>query len=147
MGSLLAQSFKIDATNPPRNAIENRTNGSGVFCMRNIRFFKKTKYGSKRTKCFQGHNHPSQLEAGYCDQLQMLKNNGDIAEVTYQHKFELRVNGVLICSHYPDFLVQRNAKKAEYEIHECKGFETDIWRIKKRLFEAIYPEIPYIVIK
>lgn len=115
--------------------------------MRKLRFFKKNKFSAKRTVCWQAHRHPSALEANYCNQLHALKNSGDIAEITYQPKFELRVNGVLICNHFPDFLVQREASKAEYEVHETKGMESDLWRIKKRLFEALFPEIPYIVIK
>ena len=34
-----------------------------------------------------------------------------------------------------------------YGCHEFKGFETVDWHLRHKLFEAIYPEIPYIVVK
>lgn len=108
---------------------------------------KRNRYGnvSKRTKCAQGHHHPSKLESDYCDMLHLLKKNGDIKDVECQKTFRLEINGVLICRHRPDFVVTN--KDGKKEVHETKGFETDIWRFKKKLFEALYPELPYIVIK
>ena len=85
------------------------------------------------------------LERNYCDQLEMLKKNGDIKDVEYGKKYELRVNGKLIGCHKPDFTVTTN--KETKEVHETKGMETVDWHLRKNLFEAIYPEIPYIVIK
>ncbi len=108
-------------------------------------FFKKNKYHAKGGKCLSGHYHPSMLERNYCDQLEMLKKNGDIKDVEYGKKYELRVNGKLIGCHKPDFTVTTN--KETKEVHETKGMETVDWHLRKNLFEAIYPEIPYIVIK
>lgn len=108
-------------------------------------FLKRNKYGSKRTRCLLGHNHPSRIEREYCECLQMLKKNGDIKEFEYEKKYELRVNGNLIGCHKPDFTVTRNDGKQE--VHETKGFETMEWRLRRNLFEAIYPNIPYMVIK
>lgn len=104
----------------------------------------KHKYNASRSVCNLGHHHPSKLEGGYCNQLQMLKKNGDIKEFEYSKKFELRVNGQLICNHFPDFFVTKN--DGTQEINETKGCETEIWRFKRRLFEALY-DYKYIVIK
>lgn len=108
-------------------------------------FSNKNKYGAKKSKCRLGHSHASKLEAGYCNQLQMLKKAGEIQGFEVQKRFELRLDDVLICCHYPDFLVTR--KSGEQEIHETKGAETDIWRLKHKLFKFCYPDIPYFVIK
>ena len=75
----------------------------------------------------------------------MLKKNGDIKDVEYGKKYELRVNGKLIGCHKPDFTVTTN--KETKEVHETKGMETVDWHLRKNLFEALFPEIPYIVIK
>jgi hypothetical protein len=32
------------------------------------------------------------------------------------------------------------------EVHEYKGVATEVWKLKKALFENEYPDIPYIVI-
>jgi hypothetical protein len=108
-------------------------------------FFKKTKYNSISGRCTLDHYHPSRLEKNYCEQLSMLKKNKDIKDFEYAKKYELRVKGVLICSHKPDFTVTRQDGKIE--VHETKGMSTMDWVIRKRLFEACYPGIPYIVIK
>ncbi len=109
------------------------------------KFYKPTKYHSRRSKCWAGHNHPSMLECNYCNQLQALVKSGDIHSFDYQKSYELRVNGKLIGKHKPDFSVITN--KGTVEVHETKGMETTDWNLRKNLFEAIYPEIPYIVIK
>jgi len=50
----------------------------------------------------------------------------------------LVVNGVKVCTYIPDFLVTFGDGREEY--HEVKGFETREWRIKEKLFRALYPE-------
>lgn len=109
------------------------------------RFFNKHKYGAVRSKCALGHSHPSKLECGYCGQLQMLQKNGDIIGFEYQKRYELRVNGKLIGHHKPDFTVID--VEGRISVHETKGLETSDFRLRKNLFEAIYTEIKYIVIK
>lgn len=108
-------------------------------------FLKRSKYGAKRTKCLLGHSHPSMLECEYCNVLQERKRSGEIKDFEYNRRFELRVNGKLIGYHKPDFLVTNNNNT--FEVHETKGFETSDWILRRNLFEAIYPNIPYIVIK
>ena len=106
---------------------------------------RRHKYRAKSSKCYQGHYHPSKLEAGYCDQLAMLKKNGDIKDYENQHRIRLEVNGQKICDHIVDFYVQQN--DGEWEFHECKGMELPVWNLKRKLTEALYPHIQYIVIK
>lgn len=108
-------------------------------------YYRPNKYHARRTKCNLGHSHPSMLECNYCNQLQMLVKAKEIKSFEAQKKYELRVNGQLIGCHKPDFTVVKNDGKVE--VHETKGMETSDFRLRKNLFEAIYPEIPYIVIK
>jgi len=68
---------------------------------------------------------------------------GQIAEIETQVHYDLKVNGVKITGHRPDFRV--TYKDGTQEIREFKGFSTEAWLIKKALFEALYPEIPYKV--
>jgi hypothetical protein len=75
----------------------------------------------------------------------MLKKDGTIKDFEFQKRYELRVNGKLIGHHKPDWTVYPNDTKVE--VHEYKGFETSDWHLRHKLFEAIYPDIPYIVIK
>jgi len=104
----------------------------------------KSKYKNKSRECLQGHWHHSTFEARYCDQLALLVKANEIKSYETQKKFSLDVNGVHISNHYVDFLVTTNEDKLE--IHETKGFATQDWLFKKRLTEALYPDIPYIVV-
>lgn len=58
---------------------------------------------------------------------------------------ELRVNGELICTYKIDF-VEIDMKDNETWT-EIKGFETPEWRLKWKLFDALYPERKKQVIK
>jgi len=49
----------------------------------------------------------------------------------------------VIGRHIPDFTVIKN--DGNLEIHEVKGFKTDVWQIKRKIFEANYPHIEYKV--
>lgn len=106
---------------------------------------RANKYNAKSQRCRLGHYHPSYGEAMYCLYLSGLKEHGDIKDFEYQKRYELRVNGKLIGHHKPDFTV--TTKLDKQEVHEFKGFETTDWQLRHKIFEAIYPEIPYIVIK
>jgi hypothetical protein len=75
----------------------------------------------------------------------MLESAGEIKSFRTQVRYALKVNGVTITSHIVDFEVMAN--DGNLEVHECKGFATREWRIKKKLFEQCYQNIPYIVVK
>lgn len=104
---------------------------------------KRKKYGNR--SCYSdGIRFDSALEAEYYNQLKLLKKAGHIRDFSRQVTFRFYVNEKLICSHRVDFLVV-NSEGSE-EVHEVKGFATDVWNIKRKLFEALYPEIPYKVV-
>ena len=94
--------------------------------------------------CLQGHRHDSVAEANYCNKLEAMRKDGEIKSYRTQVTFDLKVNGEKICGHRPDFEVV--LPDDSLEVHEVKGFGSEAWQIKHRLFKAIYPEIPYIVI-
>jgi len=105
----------------------------------------KNKYNSIWTKCNQGHNHQSKIEAAYCNDLNLLKKVKKIIDYKTQIKIPLIVNDILICNHIIDFeIINNNGNK---EFHEVKGMETKDWKLKKKLTEILYPTINYVVIK
>lgn len=109
------------------------------------RRFYKDKYNSKSCRCHQGHQHDSRYEAGYCDQLYILKQAGDVQEIEIQKKFSFDINGVHIANYYADFFV--TDKEGVTCVHETKGFKTADYIIKRQLFKALYPDIPFYEIK
>ena len=115
-----------------------------------MRIRRKHKYSAKSTVCNHSHRHPSKLEAGYCNQLDILVKAKEIYCFEYERRFELRVNGILIGHHKPDFCVYVTKQDYELdapEIHECKGAMTVDWNLRRKLFEAVYPHLEYIVIR
>jgi hypothetical protein len=89
----------------------------------------------------------SRFEAGYCDHLHILMKAKDpkVASIESQVKFSLDVNGKHITNYYADFVVTDTLGKKS--VHETKGFVTDVYTIKRRLFEAVNPSIPFYEIK
>jgi hypothetical protein len=105
----------------------------------------KTKYHSKTTYCWSKHKHDSMKEAEYCNMLLALQRAGDIRSYEIQKEYALVVNSQHICKHRVDFVV--TTKHGAPEIHEVKGFATAEWNIKRKLFEALYPDLEYIIIR
>jgi len=58
----------------------------------------------------------------------------DIKSWERQVKIELTAHGRHICNYYIDFVVTHNDGTLEYV--EVKGFETDLWRLKWKLFKS-----------
>ena len=107
--------------------------------------YQKNKYKAKRCRCNQNHVHDSRGEAGYCNDLALRVKAADLCEYEVQKTFHLHdKNGKKISSHRPDFLL--TDFDGNQEIHEYKGYTTELWKLKKALFETEYPHIPYIVI-
>lgn len=99
---------------------------------------KKGKYGNK-SQTYNGRTYHSIREANHAEELDWRIKAGEIKEVIPQHKIDLKVAGVHICNYYIDFKVILKDDSVEY--HEVKGFETETWRLKWKLFEALLDEI------
>lgn len=93
------------------------------------------KYHAKST-IYNGRSYHSKLEAGVAEELDWRLKAKDIKSWKPQIPIELRVNGELICKYYVDFEVENNDGVIEWI--EAKGFETEIYRLKAKLLEAIY---------
>jgi hypothetical protein len=109
----------------------------------------KSKYHNK-SSVYDGYYYASKLEAGHAQNLDILKKAGKVKKWERQIPIDLMANGVKICRYYCDFKVWW--KDGRVTLEETKGIETDVYRIKRKLLEALYlpahPEIDeYIVIK
>lgn len=87
----------------------------------------------------QGKND-SKFEAGKAQELELLKRAGEIKDFQEQVKIPLEVNGYHICNYYIDFVVEHNDGITEYL--EMKGLAMPVWKMKWRLFEALYSDKP-----
>ena len=96
------------------------------------------KYTYYRTKK-QGKND-SKFEAGKAQELELLQKAGEIKSFKDQVKLPLTVNGYIVCDYYIDFVIEHNDGTTEYL--ETKGYATDTWKLKWKLFEALYSGEP-----
>jgi hypothetical protein len=91
----------------------------------------------------------SKKEAGYYQQLKLEKRTKLIKDFERQVSFDCAAYSdhgpVKVCSHIVDFLV--TLSDGSLEVREVKGFATDVWDLKRKIFEANYPSIPYKVIR
>ena len=113
---------------------------------------RANKYGAKKTE-YNGVVYDSKREASYAQELDLKKNEKQPAErvvhVERQWRIRLNVNDVKICDHIIDFWVEY--ADGHIELVEVKGYETAVWKIKRKLLEATFlkehPKIEYIIIK
>jgi len=98
---------------------------------------------------YNGSVYQSKKEAAYAQELDLRLRAKDIKKWERQVKISIDINGFHICNYYVDFLITHNDKSKE--MVEIKGFETDVFRIKRKLVEAVFltahKEYNYTIIK
>lgn len=110
----------------------------------------KSKYRNQKT-IVDGINFDSKKEAEYYLQLKLLKAAGEIKDFGIQPKYELQPkfskNGVnhRAITYIADFIIENN--DGTTDIVDIKGVETEVFKIKKKLFEYMYPDLSLKVIK
>lgn len=97
---------------------------------------KGSKYGNKKTVC-HGKTFDSKKEAERYSQLVLLERAEVITGLMTQPRYPLKVNGKLVCTYIADFEYYDNERKMRV-IEDVKGYETDVFKLKKKLFEAIH---------
>lgn len=96
------------------------------------------KYGARKTT-YKGVVYDSQREADYAAELDLRVRAGELTEWKRQVPIPLVVNGAKIATYYIDFVEVAPGDTETYT--EVKGYKTALWKLKWKLFEALYPEI------
>jgi len=97
-------------------------------------FKNKTKYGAKKTER-AGQSFGSKLEAAVFEMHRLMQLAGEIKELKAQESVYLTEARI----QYIADLSFIDVKSAEKIWAEAKGFETDVWRIKRRLWKEYGP--------
>lgn len=95
----------------------------------------KSKYNNIKT-IYNGIKYDSKKEAEYAKILDLRIKANDIISYQRQVKLSIVVNGVKICNYIADFVVQNNDNLET--VIDVKGYKTSIYKLKKKLVEAIY---------
>lgn len=102
------------------------------------------KFGAKRTICGAGHNHASGAEARRCDELHLLQRAGEISRLQQQPKFVCQIDGVKVCTYIADFAY---FTKENRTIEDVKGHLTAVYKLKKKLVEALHPGVKIVEVR
>ena len=101
------------------------------------------KYGNEKTMV-NGILFDSKLEANRYWELSILQRAGKIKNLKLQPEYELqpafRKNGKAFkrISYIADFEYQQDGKTI---VEDTKGFRTEVFRLKEKLFEYKYPNL------
>lgn len=99
----------------------------------------RSKYGNKVVE-YKGEKYQSKKEGLYAQQLDFLKKATDPHErvVSWERQvpFLVEVNGQKICKYLADFRV--HYADGRTEIVDVKGMRTEVYKLKKKLVEALF---------
>lgn len=111
---------------------------------------RRSKYNNQKT-VVDGIEFDSIKEAEYYCKLKILKKAGEIKDFGLQPRFELQPafekNGVKYqpITYVADFVIVNN--DGTTDVVDVKGFETQVFKIKRKLFEYKYPDLNLKVVK
>lgn len=106
---------------------------------------KQSKYKNKKV-VVNGIKFDSELEANHYKTLLLLERAGAIKDLRLQVKFELQPSFNKNGKHYrainyiADF-VYYDISKEKTVVEDTKGYKTEIYKLKKKLFEYKFPEL------
>lgn len=91
-----------------------------------------SKYGNRKLRSPDGQVFDSVKEFHRWGCLRLLERTGKISDLKRQVSFELipKQDGERACSYVADFTY---LKDGNLVVEDCKGFKTDVYRIKKKL--------------
>ena len=105
--------------------------------------YYQTKKWTSAKKCdYNNYTYDSKFEAQHAADLDLLVKAGEIKSYEKQVNLDLIVNGYLVCQYRIDFIVHHNDGTLEYV--ETKGYPTPTWRLKYKLFEALFSDLPNV---
>lgn len=107
--------------------------------------YKISKYKNKKIT-YDGIQFDSQKERNHYIGLKMLEKAGEIKDLELQKTFMLqpgfKKNGVTYraITYKADF-VYLDLRTNKIVVEDTKGFKTEVYKIKKKLFEYVYPDL------
>ena len=91
-----------------------------------------------------GIRFASKAEAARYSELRRLVRGGKILSLQLQPRFPFVVNGKKVCTYVSDF---GYFEAGNMVVEDVKGVKTDAFRIKAKLFAALYPHIELRIVR
>lgn len=95
---------------------------------------KRSKFNAKITE-LDGIKFASKAEAKRWGELKLLERSKQITDLRRQVRIPLYVNGRLITTYVADFVYRERGREI---VEDSKGFITPEFRIKAKLYEAVF---------
>ena len=103
-----------------------------------MRRWRRTHKYSAKPCVVDGIWFPSLKQGRRYRELKLAERAGVISDLQLEVFFPLVVCGKLICRYRADFVYFEDGKRV---IEDSKGMLTDVFRLKKKLFEALTGEV------
>jgi hypothetical protein len=97
---------------------------------------QRPKYGNRKTE-IDGYLFDSQAETRRYQELKLMQAAGEIDTLELQPVYEIMVGERYICNYRADFKYH-DIKKGIAVVEDVKGYRTPVYRLKKKLVEALY---------
>lgn len=102
----------------------------------------RNKYGAKRTTV-DGIEFASAAEAKRYSELKLLERGGYIRNLELQPVYPVVIEGKTVCKYIADFRYFEGCCRV---VEDVKGAQTPIFRLKRKLVEAMYPGTKIMVV-
>lgn len=101
---------------------------------------KRGKYNAAGER-IDGRWFASAAEARRYEQLKRMVDDGQIDNLELQKKLPCTVNNIVVCNYLADFaydVIDDRGYATRSVIEDVKGMVTDVYRIKKKLVQAVH---------
>jgi len=105
--------------------------------------YNKYKVAPKADRTYKSIVFASKGEMERYQELEIQESLGQIRNLALQPAFELEVEGQLVCKYIADF--SYDLPDGKPIIEDFKGVVTAVFRIKKNLFEILYPKLNLVI--
>ena len=130
----------------PRQNADHWRHLSKHYCVRAWQtVMQPSKFRNKKVE-LDGHVFDSQAEAKhYLYTLKPRLDAGEISHLEIHPRIRCEINGRKICDYLADFRYLDSSRSGPagqagcQVIEDVKGYKTDVYRLKKKLVEALYP--------
>jgi hypothetical protein len=99
---------------------------------------KTSKYKGVPTETADGQKFQSHHEARYYNKLLLLKQGGEVLSFERQRRYEININGYLVCEYVADFVVTWKDGRVEVIDTKSEGTLTPVYKLKKKLMLAVH---------
>jgi hypothetical protein len=93
-----------------------------------------SKYRNIKTEV-DGIVFDSKAEARRYMELRLLEKSNEISDLRLQYPFECKINEKKICTYRADF---DYFEGDQWVVEDVKGFRTQVYKLKKKLVEALH---------